>query len=159
MSIKSTNKVLIPIDFSDDSQAAMDEGVILAKMLGAEATIIHIIHDSLIEPGIYFDKKKKKKKLLNQIDEAAQEKLAEYLQENGVIKKAKELGVKLDAHCRRGLPAAQIIRAIEKKDYGLIVMGSSGRTGLSNILLGSVAERVVQQSPVPVLVVKKKNKK
>jgi nucleotide-binding universal stress UspA family protein len=159
VSIKSTKKVLIPIDFSADSQVAIDEGVVLAKLLGAEATIYHVIHDSLDEPGIYADQKKKKKKLMHQIDEAAQEKMAEYLKKNGVTKKAKELGVKLDVSCRRGLPVAQIIHLVEKKDYGLIVMGSSGRTGLANILLGSVAERVVQQSPVPVLVVKKKKKK
>ncbi|MBF0195146.1 MAG: universal stress protein [Magnetococcales bacterium] len=159
MSIKSTKKVLIPIDFSADSQTAIDEGVVLAKMLGAEATIFHVIHDSLEDPGMYADKKKKKKRLLHQIDEAAQEKMAEYLKKNGVTKKVKELGVKLEFTCRRGLPVQQIIRLAEKKDYGLIVMGSSGRTGLSTILLGSVAERVVQQSKVPVMVVKKKKKK
>jgi universal stress protein A len=159
VSIKSTKKILVPIDFSPDSQSAIDEGVVLAKMLGAEVTLYHVIHDSLDEPGLYTDKKKKKKKLIHQIDEAAQEKLVEYVKKYGVAKNAKELGVKLDVSCRRGLPVSQIIRMVEKKNYGLIVMGSSGRTGLSNILLGSVAERVVQQSPVPVLVVKKKKKK
>ncbi|MBF0383053.1 MAG: universal stress protein [Magnetococcales bacterium] len=159
MSIKSTKKILIPIDFSADSQVAIDDGIELAKLFGAEATICHFIHDSLEVPGIYADKKKKKKKFLNLIDDAAQEKMAEFLKKNGITKKAKELGVKLDVCCHRGLPFEQIIRIVEKKDFGLIVMGSSGRTGLASILLGSVAERVVQQSPVPVLVVKKKEKK
>ncbi|MBF0382220.1 MAG: universal stress protein [Magnetococcales bacterium] len=159
MSIKSTKKILVPIDFSPDSQSAIEEGLVLARMLGAEVTLFHVIHDSLDTPGIYIDKKKKNKKLIVQIDDAAQEKMAEYLKKHGVTKKAKELKVKLDINCRRGLPVDQIIRLVNKKDYGLIVMGSSGRSGLANVLLGSVAERVVQQSTVPVMVVKKKKKK
>jgi nucleotide-binding universal stress UspA family protein len=53
-----------------------------------------------------------------------------------------------------GVPFVEIIRAA--RDYGvdLIVMGTHGRTGVSHILIGSVAERVVRKAPCPVLTVK-----
>ncbi|MBF0448085.1 MAG: universal stress protein [Magnetococcales bacterium] len=161
MSIISSKKILIPIDFSTDSKLAVDEGLALAKLLGAQVTLLHVIHDSLEDPGFYLqDKKlKKQKKFFKQIDDAAEEKLTEFINKEGVSKQAKELGVTLDLRCRRGIPVTQIIRLAEKKDYGLIVMGSSGRTGLSHILLGSVAERVVERSTVPVMVVKKTKQK
>ncbi len=51
-----------------------------------------------------------------------------------------------------GSPANEIITA--SKDYDLIVMGSLGRTGLSHLLMGSVAEKVVRHASCPVLVVR-----
>ena len=53
-----------------------------------------------------------------------------------------------------GDPFWQICRAAEHEPADLIVMGSHGRTGLSHVLLGSVAERVVRHAPCPVLIVR-----
>jgi nucleotide-binding universal stress UspA family protein len=53
----------------------------------------------------------------------------------------------------QGLPADVIVEAA-KKGYGMVVLATNGRTGLSHTLLGSVAERVVRLAPVPVLVVR-----
>ncbi|MBF0382889.1 MAG: universal stress protein [Magnetococcales bacterium] len=161
MSIAAVKNILVPIDFSPDSLAATMDGLAMANLLGAEVTLLHVIHDPLDAPGFYMEKKKKKKqkKKLQLIDDAAQEKLEEFIKEKGVQKQAKNMGVKLHIRCRRGIPVSQIIRHTEKKDFGMIVMGSSGRTGISSILLGSVAERVVEQSQVPVLVVKKQKSK
>ncbi|MBF0447289.1 MAG: universal stress protein [Magnetococcales bacterium] len=161
MSIIYAKKILIPLDFSPDSRLAVNEGLALANRLGAQVTLLHVIHDSLEDPGFYLDGKKlkKQKKIFQQIDDAAVEKLNEFVEKDGIDKQAKELGVTLDLRCRRGIPVTQIVRLAEKKEYGLIVMGSSGRTGLSHILLGSVAERVVERSTVPVMVVKKTKKR
>jgi nucleotide-binding universal stress UspA family protein len=54
----------------------------------------------------------------------------------------------------RGLPAAEIIRFAQQENVDLIIMASHGRTGLSRLLMGSVAELVMRKSPCPVLVVK-----
>jgi nucleotide-binding universal stress UspA family protein len=54
-----------------------------------------------------------------------------------------------------GNVAAELIAAIEKSGADLVVMGTHGRTGLTHLLLGSTAERIVRTSPVPVLTVRK----
>jgi nucleotide-binding universal stress UspA family protein len=60
-----------------------------------------------------------------------------------------------------GYVAHTILRKIDKDHFDLVVMGTHGRTGLSHVLMGSVAERVVRLSPVPVMTVRvpKKSKK
>ena len=161
MSINKINNILIPVDFSSDSLEAAKDGLEMAKMLGADATLFHVIHDPLDAPGFYMEvlKKKKQKKALQLIDDAANEKMAVFIKDKGLQKLAEDWGVNLAVRCRRGIPVAQIIRLADKKDFGMIVIGSSGKTGLDSIMLGSVAERVVEQSSIPVLVVKKQKKK
>jgi nucleotide-binding universal stress UspA family protein len=58
-----------------------------------------------------------------------------------------------------GLPVNRILEVAEQSHARMIVMGSQGRTGLSHVLLGSKAERVVHLSPIPVTIVKNKHKK
>ena len=55
---------------------------------------------------------------------------------------------------RRGFPAEEILRYADEQDADLIVMGTHGRTGVDRVLLGSVTERVVRRSPVPVVTVR-----
>ena len=57
----------------------------------------------------------------------------------------------------RGLPPGRIVEVARELGADLVVVGSRGRTGLPHILLGSVAERVVQTAPVPVTVVKRRD--
>ena len=54
-----------------------------------------------------------------------------------------------------GLPANRILEVAADEDAQLIVMGSKGRTGLKNLLIGSKSERVAKLSPVPVTIVKR----
>jgi nucleotide-binding universal stress UspA family protein len=54
----------------------------------------------------------------------------------------------------RGFPAEEILRYADEQDADLIVMGTHGRTGVDRVLLGSVTERVVRRSPVPVVTVR-----
>lgn len=65
-------------------------------------------------------------------------------------------GVALETAVPQGQPDQAIIHWAQAKKANLIILGSHGRTGLRKLLMGSVAERVIGQSPVPVLVVKKK---
>jgi nucleotide-binding universal stress UspA family protein len=69
---------------------------------------------------------------------------------------ASRQGLTLETMVLRGKPYEAIVIAAQAKSADLIVVGSHGRTGLSRLLMGSVAERVIGQAPCPVLVVKKK---
>lgn len=68
---------------------------------------------------------------------------------------AEQQGVPLEAHMVQGRPADAILRAAEVLKADLLILGSHGRTGLTRLFLGSVAERVVGQAACPVLIVKR----
>lgn len=62
--------------------------------------------------------------------------------------------VRLDILVRQGNPVREILAEIERTDAGMVVMGTHGRRGVARWLLGSVAERVLRRSPVPVMTVR-----
>jgi hypothetical protein len=66
----------------------------------------------------------------------------------------REQGVEVEGRFIIGVPSVEIVSVAQKQNADLIVMGTHGRTGLSHILLGSTAERVIQHAPCPVLTVK-----
>ena len=67
---------------------------------------------------------------------------------------ARFTGVELKLQVREGDPSREIIRAAADLGADLIVLGTHGRTGVAHLLIGSVAEKVVRKSPVPVLTVR-----
>ena len=74
----------------------------------------------------------------------------------GVEDHLRKKGLKVEAHVRYGHPAEEILDHTEHWDFDLIAMTTHGRSGVGRWLLGSVAEKVVRSSPVPVLVVRAK---
>jgi nucleotide-binding universal stress UspA family protein len=62
--------------------------------------------------------------------------------------------LKVEEILRIGVPFLEIVKAAKEREVDLIVMGTHGRTGLSHVLIGSVAENVVHHAPCPVLTVK-----
>lgn len=62
--------------------------------------------------------------------------------------------ITVERHVESGVPHTEILDYADAADIDLIVMGTHGRTGLDHYLIGSIAERVVRQSPVPVLTVR-----
>ena len=70
------------------------------------------------------------------------------------IDRAHEAGVKASGQARSGVPAFELLRYAQKFDADLIVMGTHGRHGIKHFLMGSVAEVVLRESAIPVLVVR-----
>ena len=150
---KDKDRLLVPVDFTTFSEEALFFASELAEKLEAQLLVLHVIHDPLEAPGFYAQKGKKRK-FLRSMEEAAEEMMDEFLikirklhPDNTPIKKAIPILVV-------GIPVTRIVEIAEKKQAKMIIIGSHGRTGLSNLLLGSKAEQVVRLSPVPVTVVK-----
>ena len=150
---KDKDRLLVPVDFTPFSEEALFFASELAEKLEAQLLVLHVIHDPLEAPGFYAQKGKKRK-FLRSMEEAAEEMMDEFLikirklhPDNTPIKKAIPILVV-------GIPVTRIVEIAEKKQARMIIIGSHGRTGLSNLLLGSKAEQVVRLSPVPVTVVK-----
>ena len=143
--------ILVPIDFSPHSEAALLWATNAARCLEAPLLVLHVVHDPGAAPGYY---RRTKKKGLRRMEEAAVEMMKEFLarlrQEHPDLEALREAATKLVV----GLPVTRILEVAEKSSAQLMVVGSQGLTGLPRLLLGSKAERLAQLSPIPVTIVK-----
>ena len=146
--------ILVPIDFSQHSEAALLFASELAQEMPASMMVLHVVHDPGEMPGYY--SKLVKKKRVDRIQNIAREVFDEFMgrivdrhADNKALRKAENLMV-------IGLPVTRILQVAEKVNPFMIVMGSKGRTGLKHLFLGSKAEQVVQLCPFPVTIVKHK---
>jgi nucleotide-binding universal stress UspA family protein len=149
---KTVESILVPVDFSAHSEAALLFAVECADKMGASITVLHVIHDLGEAPGYYSVKGRKKQ--LRRMEDVANEMLDAFIQE--IQEKHPDLPAlhNLKTILIKGLPVNRILEIAEQTDSRMIVMGSQGRTGLSHIMLGSKAEQVVRLSPIPVTIVK-----
>jgi nucleotide-binding universal stress UspA family protein len=146
--------ILVPVDFSDYSKAALLQAAEFAEMMSATLVVLHVVHDPGDMPGYYSNLIKNKR--VAQLQDLAAEAFSNFLAriieahpDRVVIREAERLLV-------IGIPVTRILEVVEKLQPAVVVMGSQGRTGLEHALLGSKAERVVQLCPVPVTIVKSK---
>ncbi len=149
----SRGPILVPVDFSPHSEAALRHACLLADCMKLPLIILHVVHDPAEMPG-YYSRMAKKKHLLR-MEDVALEMLHDFVA--GMIKLYPELKPlkKADIMLVVGLPVTRILQVAEKTDASMVVMGSQGRTGLKHMLLGSKAEQVVQLCPLPVTIVKR----
>lgn len=135
------NKVLVPVDFSDQSVAAVDEAL---KMVASPSDVIvlHVLPElSPLEPGELWS---------TVTDESRCAHVIKALQEK--FSGPSYQGVQFAAEV--GTPGHTIVEYAKKHDVDTIVIPSHGNTGLAHLLLGSVAERVVRHAQCPVVVLR-----
>lgn len=149
---KGAAPILVPVDFSAYSTAALLEAARLAECTGQRLLILHVIHDPAEMPG-YYGRVTKKKKLMR-IEDLAREAFDDFLRQVREAHPRLRPLAKCDELLVVGLPLTRILEVIETSGATMVVMGSQGRTGLGHLMLGSKAEQVVRSSPVPVLIVK-----
>lgn len=142
--------ILISTDGSEVAQKGIDQGLSLAKGLGAKVTIVTVTERFPLQAGPHW--------IPGPTDiadyEARQEEAASQVLA-GAKAVADQLGVDADTvHVPQAQPAEAIIATADKQGCDLIVMASHGRRGLRRLLLGSQTAEVLVSSQVPVLVVK-----
>jgi nucleotide-binding universal stress UspA family protein len=135
-------RILVPLDGSQTSAAALKEALKLAKEQGARLCLTHVYEriKHVVTEGVI--------DLTPALRRQGEQLLAE------AASRARKAGVKataalVDAGSRR-VPAA-IVEQAEKENSDLIVMGTHGRRGFERLILGSVAEGVTRRATVPVL--------
>ena len=136
-------RILCPIDLSETSKPAFEYAVALAAQLGAELELLHVYQlpaYALPEGGL---------EILAGLEMELENRLQQQLDE--FVKHSTEPSVKITTVLGTGVPYVEIIRAAKQRKADLIVIGTHGRTGLAHLLIGSVAERVIRTSEVPVL--------
>ena len=137
--------IVIATDGSENTQKAVSYGIEIAKLSGATIHALYVVDTSSFS-SIPMD--------------AGWEEMYEILRKEGekavfdVKERGEADGVEVRGVLWEGHPSTEIINFAENNDIDLIVMGTLGKTGLDRFLLGSVAEKVVRNSKVPVLVVR-----
>jgi nucleotide-binding universal stress UspA family protein len=142
--------ILHPTDFSPASRAAFAHALALAREEGAELLLVHVLATVMPLAGEGYMSPKTYDDLQRSLRAQAQKQLDQ------LLAKAKAGRVRARGFLYEGMPADAIARAARGKRAKLIVMGTHGRTGLTRLLMGSVAERVVGTAPCPVLTVRGK---
>jgi nucleotide-binding universal stress UspA family protein len=141
--------ILVPIDGSDTAQRGLNEAIALAKSLGSRIRLLHVINEApLLSPlamGTSFER------LFEQVRNYGTSML--HVAETAV----QEGGIEVDTQlieANGNLAGEQILREAASWPADLIVCGTHGRRGIRRIVMGSDAEYVVRQSPVPVLLIR-----
>ncbi|QQR91223.1 MAG: universal stress protein [Myxococcales bacterium] len=137
--------ILTPIDFSENSDKAVAFAAKLAESLSATLHVVHIYQLPMYvvpDGGFVMGDE-----LGSKLKAASEEAVNRFISERGFY------GVTMKAHVLCGLPHEAILRIADELDVDMIIMGTHGRAKLSRVLLGSVAEKVVRTSNVPVIVV------
>jgi len=145
--------ILVAIDFSTDSEAALLWANNYTKCSKSPLIILHVIHDPADAPGFYYNNNELSKPM-----NAVAKRMADEFMQTMFEKHPSLTGIhNAEVTLVKGLPPGRIIEFAAKEQAQLIVLGSCGRTGLTHILLGSVAERVAQLAKIPVVIVKTPN--
>jgi nucleotide-binding universal stress UspA family protein len=145
LKFEKVKNILVPADGSEYSIRAAELAINIAKMLDAQVMIVYVI-DTVV---------------LDQIEKVTRREDAEQeLKQDGeryiayILNLAKQEGVKAASLLAKGKPFEQIVHLAKGLGVDLIVMGTYGRRGAERILIGSVVERVIEYTKIPVLVVK-----
>lgn len=140
-------RILVPIDFSEHAEPVIDWAAHLAEEHGSEVVLLHAYHvpvEFQQAEGAY---------LPAEFWTAVQDDSRRSLERYGDRLRAR--GIPVQEVTREGYPATVIEDEVERQSADLVVIGSHGRSGLRHLLLGSIAERVVQKVRCPVLTVKR----
>ncbi len=141
-------KILVPVDFSENSRIALDWAMAFADKLDANLILFHAFEMPEVMKAPVQRHGLLNKDMIGRANEEVVKELQAFADkyDEDRITVAPEIG--------EGKPFVEIIKAAKNYHADLIVMGTHGRTGLQSMLIGSVAEKVVRKAPCPVLTVK-----
>ena len=147
--------ILVPTDFSENSKKALIYAVRLAQRNDSSLILFHAFVLPEFVHHLPKDFSSANETLRKLFDDARQR------SEERLVKLSREVQgstVKIATSQRLGTPYEEIVKVARESKADLIVIGTHGHTGLKHVLLGSTAERVVNVSPCPVLVVRQEER-
>lgn len=142
------DRILVPTDFSNNAKAAVDYACELGRQFNSELHFLNVVENMGVLPM--------EMELLGASSGAYDVVEAE----NQATRLLADFPGKVECDCpvvrsvEIGRPRTEVTRYAREKDIDLIIISTHGRTGLSHLLMGSVAESVVRKAPCPVLTVR-----
>jgi len=142
--------ILVPVDYSEASGRALDYARFLAQPFGATVDVVHVWdRPSFVAGDVNVEAGGKRRSLGELVRENSENEMLQFLERHPGP------GGELPRHrLLSGEPAAALVAELERGAHDLVVLGTRGHTGLKHLLLGSVAEKLVRHSPVPVITVR-----
>jgi nucleotide-binding universal stress UspA family protein len=137
--------VLAAVDFGDPSLEALRQGRALAHAIGGSLSLCHVLPAPSPLAGVLGDLEHGEATALTGEEEDAKKALVAHAREKLGLEASDVVVVRGDAH-------QEIVRAAENREARYVVVGTHGRTGITRMVLGSVAERVARHAPCSVLV-------
>ena len=146
-------KILVPTDFSPNSEKALNYALRLARLAQGRLLLLHVFEvpefsGLLPEASSWQLDYQEIKKTFDSAIQQANDKL------NQLARGVAEEKIKVEAKVCQGIPDEEIVKIAQEEEVDLIVITTHGYTGLKHFLLGSTAEKVVRIAPCPVLVVR-----
>jgi len=135
------DQILVPTDGSEGTEGAVEHAIDLARTYDATLHTLYVVNTNVgIDSSVIGT--------LEALEEAGEDAM------EAVIDRAKDAGVgTIEGAVAQGTPHRAILDYVDEHDVDLVVMGTHGRSGLDRYLLGSVTEKVVRLSDVPVMTV------
>ena len=148
-------RIMVPIDYSENSKAALAYAAELALGFGASLDIVHVWdRPTYLTDAVMVQRPGEAHKPIGElIRENAERDMAEFLGEISLPP-----AVPTSNRLVSGEPASALLTELKKGEHDLVVLSTHGRTGIAHLLLGSIAEKLVRMSPVPVLTVPAKGR-
>src|SRR5262249_44892146 len=139
-------RFLVPVDFSEDANQAVQYAIDLANKLGARLTLLHVIQllplgsgdRSVTVPYTYFQ----------ELEADLTSRMQAYLE------RVTAAGLEGEMAVAPGVPFQKILKRPKAQQVNLFIRGTKGRPGLQHMLMGGVAKKVVRRAPCRVLVVR-----
>lgn len=138
----SIKRILVAVDFSETSDKAFDYAVSLARVFEAEVVALHVVHDPIVYAPTTGQEWR------DQFERTIKEKL------DALLSRHTCEGVEVTAVIKQGGAWLEIIEYATAENCDMIVLGTHGHGPVQQMLMGSVAEKVVRKAKHPVLVVR-----
>lgn len=145
---RAVRRILVPVDFSDASDVAVQHAKEIALTYGAELDLLHVVEEVAypsaygLEPPLF---------PTDEIVGRVEKTLGDMARE--------DIGYEhVQISVQVGYPPMTILDYVRENEVDLLVIATHGRTGIDRLLMGSVAERILRESPVPVFLVKPQQK-
>ena len=145
------SKILVPVDGSDTSFRAFDAALFLSGKLASQVTAVHVMDK---EPSMYVptdnyvDSLKMLDELRGAYESEEQKMLTKYSQ------LAERKGITTNSVLLEGDPASVILNYARKENYDVIIMGNRGLSSFKKLVVGSVSDKILHNSPCPVILIK-----
>lgn len=143
-------RILVPVEYSQNCAAALELAGVLAERLGAAISVLHVWErPSFVAPELTVEHEEHgRRSLADLVALTAREDMKAFMA------RARLPGsVEVTTELASGEPTHAILELVRQKGVDLIVVATHGRTGFRHFLMGSIAEKMVRLSPVPVLTV------
>jgi len=138
-------KILVPLDGSELSESVLDHVITIATSCQVPEVVLLRVREPLdnrvrvaLDPEI-----------AKELDQAYHDEFANYLK--GIARKLEKKGIVVKKEVLAGNPAKEILKYSRNNNVDLIIMSTHGRSGVSRIVFGSVANKIIRQTEVPVL--------